>query len=55
MGLAQSYMSNQIERTYGEAIDTSVANVETRFRYNQAFKSVVAMVPSVIMLMLVLI
>ena len=55
VGLASSYMSDQIERTYGEVIDTSVANVETRFRYNQAFKSVVAMVPSVIMLMLVLI
>jgi ribosome-dependent ATPase len=30
-------------------------NVETRFRYNQSFKSVNAMVPSVIMLMLILI
>lgn len=55
MGLAQSYMADQIERTYGEVTDTSAANIETRFRYNQAFKSVVAMVPSVIMLMLVLI
>jgi ribosome-dependent ATPase len=55
VGLAESYMSDQIERTYGEVIDTSIANVATRFRYNQAFKSVVAMVPSVIMLMLVLI
>jgi len=55
VGLATSYMSDQIERTYGEVINTSVANVATRFRYNQAFKSVVAMVPSVIMLMLVLI
>lgn len=55
LGLAQSYMSDQIERNYGEVIDTSVVNIETRFRYNQAFKSVVAMVPSVIMLMLVLI
>lgn len=55
IGLAQSYMEDQIERTYGEVIDTSAASIETRFRYNQAFKSVVAMVPSVIMLMLVLI
>lgn len=54
-GLAVSYMEDQIERTYGEAIDTSGAEVETRFRYNQAFKSVYAIVPSVIMLMLVLI
>jgi len=55
VGLAQSYMADQIERTYGEGVDTSAADIETRFRYNQAFKSVVAMVPSVIMLMLVLI
>nr|WP_309503857.1 ribosome-associated ATPase/putative transporter RbbA [uncultured Roseovarius sp.] len=55
LGLAQSYMSDQLERTYGQAINTSAVNVETRFRYNQSFKSVVAMVPSVIMLMLVLI
>ncbi|MEB8386539.1 ribosome-associated ATPase/putative transporter RbbA [Rhodobacteraceae bacterium KMM 6894] len=55
LGLAESYMADQIERNYGEEIDTSAASIETRFRYNQAFKSVVAMVPSVIMLMLVLI
>jgi ribosome-dependent ATPase len=54
-GLAVSYMENQIEQTYGEPIDTSAAGIETRFRYNQGFISVVAMVPSVIMLMLVLI
>lgn len=34
---------------------TDFINIETRFRYNQAFKSVNAMVPSVIMLMLILI
>jgi ribosome-dependent ATPase len=54
-GLALSYMDDQIERTYGRAIDTSAADIETRFRYNQAFESIFAMVPSVIMLMLVLI
>ncbi len=54
-GLALSYMDDQIERTYGEVIDTSAADVQTRFRYNQSFKSVFAIVPSVIMLMLVLI
>ena len=48
-------MSDQIERLYGHAFDPSAASVETRFRYNQAFKSVFAMIPSVIMLMLVLI
>ncbi|QCO57781.1 ATP-binding cassette domain-containing protein (plasmid) [Pseudorhodobacter turbinis] len=54
-GLAISYMNDQIERTYGKRIDTSYAEIETRFRYNQGFKSVFAIVPSVIMLMLVLI
>ncbi len=54
-GLAQSYMEGQIERIYGEVIDTSAADIENRFRYSQGFKSVVAIVPSVIMLMLVLI
>jgi ribosome-dependent ATPase len=33
----------------------TVPNIENRFRYNQAFKSVFAMVPSVIVMMLVLI
>ncbi|AAV93440.1 ribosome-associated ATPase/putative transporter RbbA [Ruegeria pomeroyi] len=54
-GLAASYMSDQTERLYGHAFDPSAASVETRFRYNQAFKSVFALIPSVIMLMLVLI
>lgn len=54
-GLAVSYMEDQIERAYGEPIDTSAAGIITRFRYNQGFQSVVAMAPSVIMLMLVLI
>lgn len=55
LGLTQSYMADQIERTYGEVIDTRAASIEPRLSYNQAFESVVAMVPSVIMLMLVLI
>ncbi len=54
-GLAVSYMSDQFERTYGRAYDLAAASVETRFRYNQSFKSVFSMIPSVIMLMLVLI
>lgn len=54
-GLALSYMDEQLERTYGEAIDLVEVNLETRYRYNQAFESVYPMVPSVIMLMLVLI
>lgn len=54
-GLAGAYLNDRIERTYGRTVDLSAASVETRFRYNQSFKSVFSMVPSVIMLMLVLI
>lgn len=54
-GLASSYMESQIEQTYGGVVDTSGAGIETRYRYNQSFQSVNAMVPSVIMMMLVLI
>ncbi|MCE8005725.1 ribosome-associated ATPase/putative transporter RbbA [Aestuariivita sp.] len=54
-GVAQSYFADQTERSFGRSVALSPVTVETRFRYNQAFKSVFAMVPSVIMLMLVLI
>lgn len=54
-GLALSYIEDQTERTYGEVLDTAGAGIETRYRYNQSFESVNAMVPSVIMMMLVLI
>lgn len=54
-GLALSYLAGRSERANGRVIDPTAAGVETRFRYNQAFKSVNAIVPSVIMLMLVLI
>jgi len=43
-----------IERT-GAAATGKTVSVETRFRYNQAFRSVDAMVPSVMMLLLILI
>ena len=54
-GLALSYMQEQMRRTYGEVPDSGGADVVTRYRYNQSFESVFAMVPSVIMMMLVLI
>jgi ribosome-dependent ATPase len=54
-GLALSYLADQTERISGLSFDLSPVSIETRYRYNQAFKSVFAMVPSVIMLMLVLI
>jgi ribosome-dependent ATPase len=54
-GLAQSYLADQALRRDGRAGRFSAVGIETRFRYNQAFKSVNAIVPSVIVLMLVLI
>jgi len=51
-GLAAEYASEVAAQT-GQSVPE--VSIETRFRYNQAFKSVNAMVPSVIMLMLVLI
>ena len=54
-GLRQKYFDEQSERHTGKAGSALPINMEMRFRYNQAFKSVYAMVPSVIMLMLILI
>ena len=54
-GLASQYAQQlTLERT--DAASTGqLVSVETRFRYNQAFRSVNAMVPSVMMLLLILI
>jgi len=41
---------NAVSNVYGGGL-----NIENRFRYNQAFKSIFAMVPSVIMMMLILV
>jgi ribosome-dependent ATPase len=49
------FASDWIAQSRGNTGATDAINIETRFRYNQAFKSVNAMVPSVIMLMLILI
>ena len=55
-GLATRYAQDLRRATAPHAADApSPVNVETRFRYNQSFESVNAMVPSVIMLMLMLI
>lgn len=52
-GLAAQYI-DQLSRD-GRQTGSAGVSVETRFRYNQAFKSVNAMVPGIIMLLLVLI
>ncbi len=54
-GIAQSYLADEELRATGKQTPLSPVTIEPRFRYNQAFKSVNAMVPNVIMLMLVLI
>jgi len=54
-GLALSYLADQSARRTGSSTSALPIGIETRFKYNQAFKSVFAIVPSVIMLMLVLI
>lgn len=54
-GLAQSYVTDETLRQQGRAVDPYPVGIEPRYRYNQAFKSANAIVPSVIMLMLVLI
>jgi ribosome-dependent ATPase len=51
-GIASSYLQQLAQTTESVA---SLVTIETRFRYNQAFRSANAMVPTVIVLMLVLI
>jgi len=54
-GLAVQYAQGLVAQRAATSRLASAVNFETRFRYNQSFKSVNAMVPSVIMLMLILI
>lgn len=54
-GLATQYAQNFAASQAASSHALATATIETRFRYNQAFKSANAMVPSVIMLMLILI
>jgi ribosome-dependent ATPase len=53
--LTLRYMQDLIAQRASSSRTLSPVNFETRFRYNQSFESVNAMVPSVIMLMLILI
>jgi ribosome-dependent ATPase len=54
-GLAQSYLADQAARGHLPQLQALPVNVEERFRYNQAFKSVYQTIPSTIMLVLILI
>jgi ribosome-dependent ATPase len=53
-GISQTYLAEQQRRRGLVALATPI-NIETRFRYNQAFKSVYSIIPGVIMLILMLI
>lgn len=54
-GLHADFIQSLYEDYYGERPDLSPVSIQPRFRYNQDFKSAVAMVPSVIALMLMFI
>lgn len=54
-GITHKYLADQSTRHDGAAAPPALVNMETRFRYNQSFKSVYAIIPGVIMLMLALV
>lgn len=53
-GLNNSYLQQVAKSTYGIDLSLNV-NVELRYRYNQAFKSIYAIVPAVIPMLLIFI
>ncbi len=54
-GMHQSWLLEQVRRHATNPIPTGLINIETRFRYNPDVKSLPAMVPSVIPLLLMMI
>jgi len=54
-GIHQHYLEERSLRTLGTVPELLPVNVETRFRYNQAFRSVYAMVPGILMMVLIMI
>jgi ribosome-dependent ATPase len=54
-GVHGRYVEDLVLRTTGSLPDPVPVEIETRFRYNQAFRSVYAMVPGILMLLLILI
>ncbi|MFN3499819.1 MAG: ABC transporter permease, partial [Pannonibacter indicus] len=54
-GLHQSYIAEQYRQRFGETPVFAAASIEPRFRYNQDFKSINAIAPSVMALLLVFI
>ncbi|TNE73137.1 MAG: ABC transporter ATP-binding protein/permease [Gammaproteobacteria bacterium] len=54
-GLHYSYLMELFQRTYGVAPSLSLVDVQDRYRYNQDFRSLDAMVPAVIPILLIFI
>jgi ribosome-dependent ATPase len=54
-GLALTYLTDQAARGHISGLQQLPVNIEERFRYNQAFKSVYQTIPATIMLVLILI
>ena len=54
-GVTSQYIADMSTRQTGQPVSVSPVSIETRFRYNQAFKSTYAITPGVIMLLCVLI
>ncbi len=54
-GMHYSYLSDLALRTYGVVPTLSLVSIESRYRYNQDFRSLDAMVPAVIPILLIFI
>ena len=54
-GVTQQYLEDMARQNYGKTASFMPVNIETRFLYNQAFKSTYAITPGIIMLLCVLI
>jgi ribosome-dependent ATPase len=54
-GIVMSYAQDAARRTVGEAVSPYPVEVEARFRYNQEFRSAVAITPGCIMILLIII
>ena len=54
-GMHYTYLQDLMIQNYGRVPEASAANLQIHYRYNQDFKSIYAMVPAVIPLLLVMI
>jgi ribosome-dependent ATPase len=55
LGVHRQFIQDLLRRTLGQVPELEPVQIQTRFRYNQAFRSVYAMVPGIAMLLLILI